>query len=68
MATKTINQQSAKAILRDFYLAARKEITRHEQIATNVGATDEMANLHFIGDDFDLHFILKATKGKGGAQ
>ena len=55
MKTKTINQQSAKAILRDFYLSARKEIDKQKV---------KMDNLHFIGDDFDLHFISK----KGGAQ
>lgn len=61
-----IDAQSAKAALRDFYLAARKEIMKHEEISANIGATSEMANLHFVCDGFDLHFILKATKQKGG--
>jgi hypothetical protein len=65
MKTKNIDTTSAKMLLRDFYLAARKEISRASQIGTKVGATDESANLHFIGDDFDLHFVLKA---KGGNQ
>ncbi len=59
----TIDTVSAKEILRDFYLAARKEISRHENLGANIGATDESANLHFICDGFDLHFILKAKKG-----
>lgn len=65
MKTKSIDTKSAKMILRDFYLAARKEINRYERIGTNIGATDESADLHFVSDDFDLHFILKA---KGGDQ
>ncbi|WP_163309481.1 hypothetical protein [Dysgonomonas sp. 521] len=45
--------KSAKAILRSFYLTACKEVVK-----------PNMDNLHFICDDFDLHFISK----KGGAQ
>ena len=70
MKTKTtsIDPQSAKVILRDFYLAVRKEINCCKDIKANIGNSDEASDLHFICDGFDLHFILKATNGKGGTQ
>lgn len=61
-AVKTFDTEHALRVLREFYLETRREIKKNKKITISANVDNQMNHLHFMGDGFDLAFIL--TEGR----
>lgn len=57
-AAGTFDSEHALRVLRDFYLETRRELRKCKRVNVAANCDAEMNHLHFMGEGFDLSFII----------